>query len=81
MLHTHLEQGRIFNQNCDLFKTNAELIMGDSMQLEELTMDMFRTEFHLKFLFGSRAANADSHERMTKFQKVMQTLSLFCEPL
>ena len=80
MIHTHLLEGRHFLQNLDMFRRNSELIIGEMNQTEELTLDAFRTEFHLKFLFGSKAAYANSHERMSKFQKVIETLSVYCEP-
>ncbi|KAB7506102.1 Breast cancer anti-estrogen resistance protein 3-like protein, partial [Armadillidium nasatum] len=80
MLYSHLQEGRMFTQNLTLYKRNAELLLGDMKHMDELTLDMFRSEFHLKFLFGSRAAFADNDQRMPKFQKVIATLSEFCEP-
>ena len=81
MLLNHLQEGRRFCDDLPLYKRNADYAMADVARLEELTLDMFRTEFHLKFLFGSRAAFADSEDRVPMFQRVISTLSQHCEPL
>ncbi|XP_063848304.1 breast cancer anti-estrogen resistance protein 3 homolog isoform X7 [Scylla paramamosain] len=80
MLVSHLQEARIVNQDLNLYRRNAELILPDPNTLDELTLDMFRTEFHLKFLWGSKGAVAGSEERHAKFQQVVGTLSERCEP-
>ena len=40
---------------------------------------MFRTEFHLKFLWGSRGSKVNAHERYAKFQQVLDVMSQKCE--
>ena len=77
----HLEEARAFGSSLALFQRNAEHLLADeTIALEDLTLDTFRTEFHLKFLWGSRGAAAVAHERHAKFQSVLQTLSELCEP-
>ena len=81
MLLTHLQEARSIGQSLSLYKRNAQLILGESTShMDDMTLDIFRTEFHLKFLFGSKAAAVDSHERMAMFQRVIMTLSEHCEP-
>ncbi|XP_042215322.1 breast cancer anti-estrogen resistance protein 3 homolog isoform X2 [Homarus americanus] len=80
MLFSHLQETRAVTQNLTLYRRNAEHILPDSNTLDDLTLDMFRTEFHLKFLWGSKGAVADSEERHAKFQQVVSTLSERCEP-
>ncbi|XP_069999873.1 breast cancer anti-estrogen resistance protein 3 homolog isoform X3 [Penaeus vannamei] len=80
MLFTHLQEARAITQNLSLYKRNSEHILSDSNILDDLTLDMFRSEFHLKFLWGSKGATVESEERHVKFQKVVSTLSERCEP-
>lgn len=80
MLVSHLQEARVINQDLNLYRRNAEHILPDPTMLDELTLDMFRTEFHLKFLWGSKGAVAGSEERHAKFQQVVGTLSERCEP-
>lgn len=44
-------------------------------------MDAFHTEFHLKFLWGSRGASVTAEERHAKFEQVLTVMSEKCEPL
>lgn len=74
-LLNHLEAARKFREMNGVCKRNAEIVLEDA-RMDELTTDMFRTEFHLKFLWGSRGAFADKNERHTKFE---QLLSLMAE--
>lgn len=80
MLVSHLQEARVVSQDLNLYRRNAEHILPDPNNLEELTLDMFRTEFHLKFLWGSKGAVAGTDERHAKFLQVVGTLSERCEP-
>lgn len=80
MLVSHLQEARIVSQDLNLYRRNAEHILPEPNNLEELTLDMFRTEFHLKFLWGSKGAVAGTDERHAKFLQVVGTLSERCEP-
>ncbi|CAL4082942.1 unnamed protein product, partial [Meganyctiphanes norvegica] len=81
MLLTHLQEARALTENLGLYRRNAEHILPDPNSIDDLTIDMFRSEFHLKFLWGSKGAFADSEERHAKFGKIVSTLSERCEPL
>lgn len=74
----HLEAGRKFASALPTFRRNAEIVLGDS-KVDELLLDMFRTEFHLKFLWGSRGASVCSEERHAKFDQVLTVMSEKCE--
>lgn len=75
----HLEAGRKFASMLPSFRRNSEIVLGDS-KVDELILDMFRTEFHLKFLWGSRGANVCTDERHAKFDQVLTVMSEKCEP-
>lgn len=74
-MFAHLEASRKFNDNIPLYKRNAEIILGDTSRTDELMLDAFRTEFHLKFLWGSRGAHVESVERHFKFEQVLKVLA------
>lgn len=48
-------------------------------QVDDLLLDMFRTEFHLKFLWGSRGASVSANDRHSKFEQVLTVMSEKCE--
>lgn len=73
-LLSHLSTARKFMTLCPTYQRNAEIVLGEA-RIEELTLDMFKTEFHLKFLWGSRGAIADPQERHTKFEQVLDVLA------
>lgn len=78
-MFAHLESGRKFAGMLPSYRRNAEIILGDC-KIDELILDMFRTEFHLKFLWGSRGAAVCSTERHAKFEQVLTVMSQKCEP-
>lgn len=77
-LHAHLSSTRQFYKSLPIFRRNAEIVLTDS-KVDDLLLDMFRTEFHLKFLWGSRGATVPSAERHNKFEQVLNVMSEKCE--
>lgn len=73
-LLSHLEAARKFLSASTAFQRNAEIVL-DEARMEELTLEMFRTEFQMKFLWGSRGAYAASTERHSKFQQVLNVMA------
>ena len=69
-LLSHLDTARKFTNSIGTYRRNAEIVLGDS-KVDDLLLDMFRTEFHLKFLWGSRGASHLAHERYSKFEQVL----------
>ncbi|XP_069674168.1 breast cancer anti-estrogen resistance protein 3 homolog isoform X3 [Periplaneta americana] len=78
-LFAHMEHARKFGESLAMFRRNAEIVLGDS-KVDELLMDAFHTEFHLKFLWGSRGACVAAEERHAKFEQVLTVMSEKCEP-
>lgn len=56
------------------YQRNAEIVLSEA-RLDELTLDIFKTEFQLKFLWGSRGAFASANERHTKFEQVLTVMA------
>ncbi|KAJ1519937.1 hypothetical protein ONE63_004172 [Megalurothrips usitatus] len=75
----HLEAARRFCDSLPTLRRNAEIALGNS-KVDDLLLDAFRTEFHLKFLWGSRGATVQAEERHAKFDQVLTVMSEKCEP-
>ncbi|XP_074027114.1 breast cancer anti-estrogen resistance protein 3 homolog isoform X2 [Leptinotarsa decemlineata] len=79
-LLSHMETARKYFELSPTYQRNAEIVLGEA-RMDELTLDMFRTEFHLKFLWGSRGAFAPAYERHTKFEQVLTVMAeKYCIP-
>ena len=77
-LYAHLSSTRQFCKSLPTFRRNAEIVLADS-KVDDVLLDMFRTEFHLKFLWGSRGATVVADERHSKFERVLNVMSEKCE--
>lgn len=77
-LYSHLYATRQFYKLLPTFRRNAEIVLADS-KVDDLLSDLFRTEFHLKFLWGSRGAIVSAAERYSKFEQVLNVMSEKCE--
>ncbi|XP_076167498.1 breast cancer anti-estrogen resistance protein 3 homolog isoform X2 [Ptiloglossa arizonensis] len=76
---SHLETARKMAENLPLFRRNAEIVLEGSRS-DELLSDAFRTEFHIKFLWGSRGATVAPEERHLKFTQVLDAMFAKCTP-
>ncbi|XP_032592484.1 breast cancer anti-estrogen resistance protein 3 homolog isoform X2 [Drosophila grimshawi] len=76
----HLDASRGFLKNLDLYRKNAKIILEEaSTRQDELLSDAFRTEFHVKFLWGSSGASAKPEDRHGKLEKVLTLMAdKFC---
>ncbi|XP_050741265.1 breast cancer anti-estrogen resistance protein 3 homolog isoform X2 [Drosophila biarmipes] len=76
----HLDASRGFLKNLDLYRKNAKIILEDAVpRLDVILSDAFRTEFHVKFLWGSSGANAKAEDRHRKLEKVLTMMAdKFC---
>ncbi|XP_029173541.1 breast cancer anti-estrogen resistance protein 3 isoform X1 [Nylanderia fulva] len=70
---SHLEAARKLAENLPLFRRNAEIAL-EGCRSDELLSDAFRTEFHIKFLWGSRGATVAPEERHLKFTQVLDAM-------
>ncbi|XP_018575403.1 breast cancer anti-estrogen resistance protein 3 homolog [Anoplophora glabripennis] len=73
-LLNHMETARKYMELIPTYQRNAEIVLSEA-RLDELTLDMFKTEFQLKFLWGSRGAFASANERHTKFEQVLTVMA------
>lgn len=73
ILLAHLDTARKFLNLNGIYQRNAEIVLGEA-RMEDLTLEMFRTEFQLKFLWGSRGAYVPPYERYGKFEQVLDVL-------
>ncbi|XP_063993591.1 breast cancer anti-estrogen resistance protein 3 homolog isoform X3 [Diachasmimorpha longicaudata] len=73
----HLEAARKLTESLPLFRRNAEIALEGSRS-DELLLDAFRTEFHIKFLWGSRGASVAPEERHLKFTQVLDAMFEKC---
>ncbi|XP_020716416.1 breast cancer anti-estrogen resistance protein 3 homolog [Ceratitis capitata] len=76
----HLDSARQFLRNLTLYRKNAKILLEESSQrLDELLSDAFRTEFHVKFLWGSKGVTATPEDRHSKLEKVLALMAdKFC---
>lgn len=80
LLASHMDLIRSWSLNLPLYLRNSRKAFEDAC-LDEILVDVFRTEFHMKFLWGSRSASAATREqRYSKFDQVLTALSQRCEP-
>ncbi|CAB0012478.1 unnamed protein product [Nesidiocoris tenuis] len=78
-LTMHMEESRRVVRSLPSFRRNSEIVLSDA-RVVDLLSDVFRTEFQLKFLWGSRGANVKSSERYAKFEQILTAMSDMCEP-
>ncbi|XP_070581710.1 breast cancer anti-estrogen resistance protein 3 homolog isoform X2 [Ptychodera flava] len=76
----HLDAARCYAQESNLYKVTAESkVKGLSLQ-EEL-MDCFRTEFHLRILWGFKGSEDSRDDRYSKFNHILTAMTDRIEPL
>ncbi|XP_064863643.1 SH2 domain-containing protein 3C-like isoform X2 [Oncorhynchus nerka] len=77
---SHLEAARTIAHHGGLYRTNAETKLQGFQEREEV-LEIFRTEFQMRLLWGSRGSEGSQSERYEKFDKVLTALSHKLEPL
>ncbi|XP_055543891.1 breast cancer anti-estrogen resistance protein 3 homolog isoform X1 [Wyeomyia smithii] len=79
ILFAHLDSARSFVNNLSLYRKNAQTIMQDTSRLDTLLEDAFRTEFQVKFLWGSKGCFMPAEDRHAKFEHVLSVMAdKFC---
>ncbi|XP_061390129.1 uncharacterized protein LOC133325373 [Musca vetustissima] len=78
--YAHLDSSRNFLNSLKLYRKNAKIMLEESIsRMDELLSDAFRTEFHIKFLWGSKGATATADDRHSKLEKVLALMAdKFC---
>lgn len=74
MLWTSLETSRLFMSDVSKFGSKAGAHNNSFMVVEEV-LDVFRTEFQMKLLFGSKGCVSSMQEREKKFRQLIRIYS------
>ena len=79
ILLAHLDSARSIIQQLDRYRLKAEEIVKNYTFNDKL-LDLFKTELHLKILWGSKGATANQNERYVKYNQLLTVLSERAEP-
>ncbi|XP_072294543.1 breast cancer anti-estrogen resistance protein 3 isoform X2 [Eucyclogobius newberryi] len=70
----HLEAAREMARNTDRYATNAhEILQG--FEIDKDLLEVFKTDFQLRLLWGSRGATVNQSDRYNKFNLILTALS------
>lgn len=75
----HLDMARSIAQNAETYRLNAEEIL-EGFRPDEDMSDIFRTEFQMRLLWGSKGAQVNQRDRYEKFNQILTALSRKLEP-
>ncbi|XP_017294910.1 breast cancer anti-estrogen resistance protein 3 isoform X2 [Kryptolebias marmoratus] len=70
----HLEAARDVANNAQSFTANAHQIL-QGFQCDEDLLEVFKTDFQLRLLWGSRGATVNQSDRFNKFSLILTALS------
>lgn len=74
ILLAHLDTARIITEQYGLYRVTGENALRD-LTADDDVLDVFRTEMHLKLLWGAKGAAVSRDERYTKFSQLLTILS------
>ncbi|XP_049735700.1 breast cancer anti-estrogen resistance protein 3 isoform X1 [Elephas maximus indicus] len=75
----HLVTARLMVEAADTYRMNAEKIL-EGFQPDEEMSEIFKTEFQMRLLWGSKGAQVNQTERYEKFNQILTALSRKLEP-
>uniref|UniRef100_A0A3Q0T2F0 BCAR3 adaptor protein, NSP family member n=1 Tax=Amphilophus citrinellus TaxID=61819 RepID=A0A3Q0T2F0_AMPCI len=75
----HLEAARDVAHNAQSYTANAQKIL-QGFQCDEDLLEVFKTDFQLRLLWGSRGAAVNQSDRYNKFNLILTALSRKLEP-
>ncbi|NXU97257.1 BCAR3 protein, partial [Cettia cetti] len=75
----HLGAARLMAQHAEAFRLAAERLLQGFQPDEELS-EIFKTEFQMRLLWGSKGAQVNQSERYEKFSRILTALSRKLEP-
>ncbi|XP_030913753.1 breast cancer anti-estrogen resistance protein 3 isoform X3 [Geospiza fortis] len=75
----HLGMARLMAQHAETFRLRAQQLLQDFQPDEELS-EIFKTEFQMRLLWGSKGAQVNQSERYEKFSRILTALSRKLEP-
>lgn len=75
----HLTTARCMAEAADSYRMNAERVLAGFQPDEEMS-EIFKTEFQMRLLWGSKGAKVNQTERYEKFNQILTVLSRKLEP-
>ncbi|KFQ27025.1 Breast cancer anti-estrogen resistance protein 3, partial [Merops nubicus] len=75
----HLATARQIAQNAETYSSTAERLL-EGFQPDEEMSEIFKTEFQMRLLWGSKGAQVNQNERYEKFSQILTALSRRLEP-
>ncbi|XP_039984436.1 breast cancer anti-estrogen resistance protein 3 [Xiphias gladius] len=75
----HLEAARDVASDAQSYTANAQKILH-GFQVDEDMLEVFKTDFQLRLLWGSRGASVNQSDRYNKFNLILTALSRKLEP-
>uniref|UniRef100_A0A7N5JGC8 BCAR3 adaptor protein, NSP family member n=1 Tax=Ailuropoda melanoleuca TaxID=9646 RepID=A0A7N5JGC8_AILME len=75
----HLATARLMAETADSYRMNAERIL-EGFQPDEEMSEIFKTEFQMRLLWGSKGAQVNQTDRYEKFNQILTALSRKLEP-
>ncbi|KAM4628809.1 breast cancer anti-estrogen resistance protein 3 [Polymixia lowei] len=75
----HLESARGVAHNAHTYTANAQKVLQE-FQCNEDLLEVFKTDFQLRLLWGSRGAAVNQSDRYNKFSLILTALSRKLEP-
>ncbi|XP_065104535.1 breast cancer anti-estrogen resistance protein 3 isoform X1 [Paramisgurnus dabryanus] len=79
IMFRHLEAARAVARNADTYTCNAQRVLQDFQPIDDM-LEILRTDFQLRLLWGSRGAAVNQTERYDKFKLILTALSKKLEP-
>ncbi|XP_060064252.1 breast cancer anti-estrogen resistance protein 3 homolog [Ylistrum balloti] len=79
ILLTHLDTARLITAQAGLYSVTGQALLNAFTPDTEL-LDIFRTEFQMKLLWGAKGASVERTLRLNKFEQLLTVLSNRAEP-
>lgn len=73
-LRNFLQEGALIICNVQRYRRNGRMVL-ESVTFEDLLMDIFRTEFHRRVLWGFKGSIVESNERFVKLDQVLELMT------
>ncbi|XP_053550011.1 breast cancer anti-estrogen resistance protein 3 isoform X2 [Bombina bombina] len=74
IMFSHLETARFIAQNAAVYQKNAERALEGFTPDDEMS-EVFKTEFQMRLLWGSKGVQVNQTERYQKFSQILTALS------
>lgn len=79
IMMNHLATARLMAEAAGSYRLNAERVL-EGFQPDEEMSEIFKTEFQMRLLWGSKGAQVNQTERYEKFNQILTVLSRKLEP-